>query len=58
MVCQAWGGARGMREADQIDALIGMDDSWPGCAMLMVGASSPAIVMCCAAPGAASDRTI
>lgn len=47
-----------MREADQIDALIGMDDAWPGWAMRMVGASSPAIVTRCAAPGAASDRAI
>lgn len=47
-----------MREADQIDALIGTHDSWPGCATWMVGASSGAIVTRCAAPGTHSDRTI
>ena len=54
---QPRGGARGMREADQIDALIGTHDSWPGCAT-WIGASSAAIVTRCAAPGAAGDRTI
>ena len=47
-----------MREADQIDALIGTRDSRPGWGMRMNATPSAAIVTRWAAPGATSDRTI